>query len=222
MKRKNTPLAAVIASVAMAASSHAATIITTDGFNLGTPTDNWGATATWTSGQWALSQTASGAGRVIVGNPFGYGGQPSAPQEGSGQAQFSNGANAGFSAATLTDTAGHSFSIGDQVTMSFYLAGRAAGEAAATINVSLVGADTISLGSFTAVQGDTTWVLTTSNTATITTAGIYNVQFAYGSALDSTDRTTYLDNVSYSVVPEPSAALLGGLGIFSLLLRRRA
>ena len=231
MKQKYKPLTAVIASMAMIAAGHAATIITTDGFNLGTATDNWGATASWTQGQWSLSQTTSGGGRVVVGNPMGYGGQPGdlndgapvegTPQAGDGQAQFSNGGNPNFTAASITDTVGHTFSVGDQVTMLFYLAGRAAGTAAATLGVSLVGADTISLGSFTATQGDNTWVLTTSSTATITTAGIYNVQFAYGNAPDDVDRTTYLDSVSYSVIPEPSAALLGGLGMLALLRRRR-
>ncbi len=168
-----------------------------------------------------MAQTASGAGRVVIGNPTGYGGQAT-PQAGSGQAQFSNGANAGTTAQSITDTANNSFTVGQEVTMLFYLAGRNGGDAAATLNVSLVGPDTFSLGSFTAVQGNTSWVLTTSNTATITTAGVYNVQFSYGNAADTVDRTTYLDSVSYSVVPEPSAALLGGLGMLCLLRRRRA
>jgi hypothetical protein len=224
MKLRHRLLAAVIASMAMAASSHAATIITTDGFNIGTTQpnpDQWGASYTVTAGQWSLSQTASGGGRVVAGDPFGYGGQAT-PQEGTGQAQFSNGGNTNFTAASITDTVGHGFSVGDEVTMLFYLAGRVDGTAAATLNVSLVGAQTISLGSFTAVQGDNSWVLTTSNTATITTAGTYNVQFTYGNAADDVDRTTYLDSVSYSVIPEPSAALLGGLGLIALLRRCRA
>jgi len=223
MKLQNKTLVAVIASMAMTASSHAATIITTNGFNVGTTQPNpdlWGQNYTVTAGGWTMSQTTDGSGRVVIGNPYGYGGQAT-PQEGTGQAQFSTGADSGPYSATLTDTAGHFFTGGQEVTMSFYLAGRADGDAAATINVSLVGAQTISLGSFTATHGNTSWVLTTSNTATITTAGTYNVRF---STLhnDSTDRTTYLDSVSYSVVPEPSAALLGGLGMLALLRRRRA
>lgn len=223
MKIKNTRLAAVIATMAMAASSHAATIIPTNGFNVGTTLpnpDQWGQNYSVTAGGWTMAQTANGGGRVIIGNPIGYGGQAT-PQEGTGQAQFSNGANSNTTAQSLTDTANNTFTVGDEVTMLFYLAGRAGGTAAATLNVSLVGADTISLGSFTAVQGDTNWVLTTSNTATITTAGIYNVRFSYANSPDSVDRTTYLDSVSYSVVPEPSTALLGGLGLLALLRRRR-
>lgn len=222
MKYKYTHLAAFIVIMAMVTAVHGATTITTDGFNTGSiVSDPWGTTSSQTVGQWSLSQVASGAGRLVVGDPIGYGGQPGAPQAGTGQAQFSNGADSNFTSATLTDTTGHNFLVGEEVTMSFYMAGRAGGSAAATINVSLVGAATIPLGSFTPTHNDTTWVLTTSNTATISTAGTYNVRFSYANAPDSVDRTTYLDSVSYNVVPEPSTALLGGLGLLALMRRRR-
>lgn len=221
--KKNIMLAAVLTSFTVGTAS-AATIIPTNGFNVGTTLpnpDQWGQSYSVTAGGWTMAQTANGGGRIIIGNPIGYGGQAT-PQEGTGQAQFSNGANGNTTAQSLTHTANNTFSVGDEVTMLFYLAGRNGGDAAATLNVSLVGPDTFSLGSFTAVQGDTSWVLHTSSTATITTAGIYNVRFSFADAPSNTDRTTYLDSVSYSVVPEPSTALLGGLGVLALLRRRRA
>lgn len=214
---------AVIASMVMAAFSHAATIITTDGFNTGTIAETpWNGTGTATAGQWFLNETTpSGTtGRLTVGNPYGYPGQAT-PQEGSGQAQFSNGINASFT-ATLTDTAGHFFNVGDQVSIDFFTAGRTAGAGAVGITVSLVGAAALPYGGvYRPTHNSTTWEAMTTGYVTIVTAGIYNVQFA--NVLEGTDRTTYLDSVSYSVIPipEPSAAILVGLVGLGMLLRRR-
>ena len=53
-------------------------------------------------------------------------------------------------------------------------------------------------------------------TATTTRMGIYN-SFKIGDSVHSID----VDDVSVTAVPEPSAALLGGLGLLALLRRRR-
>lgn len=214
--------ASAIASLVLAASSsHAATTITTDGFNTGpyVATD-WDTGGTVTAGQWSMNETSSGAGRGVVGNPFGYGGQAT-PQEGTGQAQFSNGY--GGATFTLTATVGHYFNVGDQVAMDFFTAKRTDGsdDGALGMTVSLVGAGSLAYAS-TYTPTLNTWTQSTTEYVTITTAGTYSVQFAIAS--QGGDRTTYLDSVSYKVeaIPEPSAALLGGLGMLALLRRRRA
>jgi hypothetical protein len=228
MRPKHIKFAAVLASLTMVASSQAAiTTITTDGFNTGAITDNWGATGTTTAGQWSISVTAlgsdGGGGRTVAGNPFGYGGQAT-PQAGTGQAQFSSGYDTGNAySSTLTDTVGHTFNVGDKVAMNFFTAGRVGGTGSITLDVSLVGAATLAFASYTPTWNNNAWVEHTTSYVTITTAGTYNVRFATaGGAGD--DKTTYLDSVSYKVdaIPEPSATLLGGFGILCLLRRRRA
>ena len=229
MKSKNNKYAAAIASLAMVASSQAAiTTITTDGFNTGAISDNWNATTTTTAGQWSISQTTPGGGfpdpgggRTVAGDPFGYGGQPAAPQEGTGQAQISNGYADAAHTATITDTANHFFNVGDQVAIEFFTARRADGADTGPLGltVSLVGAGTFSYGAY--MPTTNTWTQSTTSSFTILTAGNYNVQFA--SVPEAGDRTSYLDSVSYKVeaIPEPSAALLGGLSMLALLRRRR-
>lgn len=213
---------AVITSMALVASSHAATTITTDGFNTGTLVETpWEGAGTATAGQWFLNETTpSERGRLVVGNPRGYLGQAT-PHEGSGQAQFSNGINASFT-ATLTDTVGHFFNVGDQVAIDFFTAGRTDGDGAVGLTISLVGTATLQYGGiYRPTHNSNTWEAMTTGYVTIVTAGTYNVQFA--NVLEGTDRTTYLDSVSYSVIPipEPSTAILGGLGLLTLLRRRR-
>jgi MYXO-CTERM domain-containing protein len=66
---------------------------------------------------------------------------------------------------------------------------------------------------------DDTWSEYTFNftaTATTTRMGIYN-SYKTGDTIHSID----VDDVSVTAVPEPSAALLGGLGLLALLRRRR-
>lgn len=220
MKFKKMKYAAAIASLVLVASyGHAATTITTDGFNIGPYVEtDWDAGGTVTGGQWSLT-SSGGQSRVVVGNPFGYGGQAT-PQEGTGQAQFSNGWAGDSFTATLTDTVGHHFTAGDQVAINFFSAARFGDSGPLGITVSLVGADTFSYGVFT--PASTSWGENTTSYFTIVNTGTYNVQFE--NVAQGGDRTTYLDSVSYKVeaIPEPSAALLGGLGMLALLRRRRA
>jgi hypothetical protein len=216
--KKPMKYASAIASLVLAASSHAATTITTDGFNIGSIVEtDWTNGGTVTGGQWSLT-SSGGQSRVVVGNPYGYGGQAT-PQEGTGQAQFSNGWAGESFTATLTDTVGHYFTAGDQVAINFFSAARTGDSGPLGITVSLVGADTLSYGAFT--PASTSWGENTTSYFTIVNTGTYNVQFA--NVAQGGDRTTYLDSVSYKVeaIPEPTAALLGGLGMLCLLRRRR-
>lgn len=103
--------------------------------------------------------------------------------------------------------------------------------------------DITTTGSETPVASQTTFARSGNNTAvqhseTATLSGLENlsnvdVTFAftgfYGVSSDysggqNTNRFVYMDNVTFTgvdAVPEPSAALLGGLGMLFLLRRRR-
>jgi MYXO-CTERM domain-containing protein len=48
----------------------------------------------------------------------------------------------------------------------------------------------------------------------------FRISFS-GGTVSNTDQITYLDNVAITGIPEPGAALLGGLGLLALLRRRR-
>ena len=224
MKLKNTPLAAVIASMAMAASSHAAiTTIATDGFNTGVIAETpWSGGGTLLSvpltGKWSLNETSNTDARLVVGNDYGY--DAVGTQEGTGQAMFADGSFGGSFAATLTETVGHYFNAGDTVAIDFWTRTRASDNGPLGLTVSLVGAATLNYATYT--PASSTWEQITTSYVTIETAGTYNVQFA--NTTSGYDKATFLDSVSYKVdaVPEPSAALLGGLGMLALLRRRRA
>ena len=66
-----------------------------------------------------------------------------------------------------------------------------------------------------------------SVTFTPATSGTYQVGmrnrgYVPGTGADNNESTIFFDNVRLTVVPEPSVALLGGLGVFGLLRRRRS
>jgi hypothetical protein len=217
---KNILLAAALASFNVGSASGATVL--TDGFNNGAITDNWEANTTTASGQWSITQTT---GRTIAGNPFGYGGQPTAPQAGTGQAQFSNGWSGTGYSASIKDTTGYAFTVGQTVSLNFFMSGRnGADDGTLDLTVALidVATDAVinSFGTFSATDNDNSWQSKTTADYTIVTAGTYGVRFS--TVAEGGDRTTYLDSVSYNVVPEPSTALLGGLGVLALLRRRRA
>lgn len=60
-----------------------------------------------------------------------------------------------------------------------------------------------------------------TTTATAGTLSFDSVTILGGSAITPTGNTFVVDNVNVTVIPEPTAALLGGLGALSLLRRRR-
>jgi len=221
---KNILLAAALASFTVGSASGATVL--TDGFNNGAITDNWDANTTTTSGQWSITQTISNGGRTIAGTPFGYGGQPTAPQAGSGQAQFSNGWSGTGYSASIKDTTGYAFTVGQTVSLNFFMSGRGGSNDIGTLDLTVALIDVTtnavinSFGTFSANDNDNSWQSKTTADYTIVTAGTYGVRFS--TVAEGGDRTTYLDSVSYNVVPEPSTALLGGLGVLALLRRRRA
>ena len=221
MKLKNSPLAAVIASMAMAASSQAAiTIIATDGFNTGATVETpWTDAGTVTAGNWTLTETTTAAGLVAVGNKKSGYDDAILSYEGTGEALFQDAS--GSLAATLTETVGEWFNAGDKVAIDFFTRSRAT-TGSLGLTVSLVGAATLNYAS-TYTPASSTWAQSTTEYVTIDTAGTYSVRFA--NATTGSDNTTMLDSVSYykvDAIPEPSAALLGGLGMLCLLRRRRA
>ena len=65
----------------------------------------------------------------------------------------------------------------------------------------------------------TDWTqITTSYVTTVADIGkIVGISFG----MESTNNYAYMDSASLSVIPEPGAALLGGLGMLALLRRRR-
>ena len=200
-----------------------AATISTDDFDYGGgyPTETgWGGTGPASMGQWTLAAVpAGGNGRTTIdNNSFGYNppaGQPSSP----GYGQFSNGVNAAWT-GTISDTAGHAFNAGDKVSIDFFTAGRPVDSGPLTFNVSLVGPATLSYGTF-APASQTAWNQVNTGDLTVATAGTYNVLFS--SLAQSSDRTTFIDNVSYIVtpIPEPSTLTLAAVGLLGLRRRRR-
>lgn len=115
--------------------------------------------------------------------------------------------------------------------------GRIAGQAF-TYTISLVNVtDNLVLGS--ATYSFTTPSATVGNTYAVAATG-QSVNITYNNTLGSLvgdtialritgagtvndfNNTAWLDNITVSAVPEPTSALLGGLGMFALLRRRRA
>lgn len=97
--------------------------------------------------------------------------------------------------------------------------------------------DNLVLGS--ATYNFTTPTVTTANTYAVTATGL-SVNITYDNTLGSLvgdtialritgagtvndfNNTAWLDNLSVTAIPEPGAALLGGMGMLALLRRRRA
>jgi hypothetical protein len=221
--KSKSPLSAAAAFAVLAvATTHAATTIATDNFDYasgGYPAATpWGSSGSASIGQWSLVASTTQFGRVAIdNNSLGYSGVPDPLPNSLGYAQFSNG-NASVFAGAITDTTAHAFTAGDQVAINFFSAGRFGTAGALTMTVSLVGTETINYGQFT--PDGATWGEQTTGYLTIPTTGTYSVRFA--NVQQSGDRTTFIDSISYSVIPEPSsAACLLGLGAMSLLRRRR-
>ncbi len=64
----------------------------------------------------------------------------------------------------------------------------------------------------------------TKTNVSVVNANAYNAStlyFAFQEISGGANATSTIDNISLSVIPEPSAALLGGLGMLALLRRRR-
>lgn len=81
---------------------------------------------------------------------------------------------------------------------------------------------TVPTGGFDITPTSTTWAqqsITFTATAANHTLSIANYDYATG-AVTTSGNGLFVDN--FSVVPEPSAALLGGLGMLCLLRRRRS
>jgi hypothetical protein len=216
----NIPSLSLAVLALASTATHAATIITTDNFDYVsgyTAQTPWTTSGSATIGQWSLVKSSTNGRVAVDDNSLTY--NPPTPwPSGTGYAQFNNGVSVDF-AATITDTTAHSFTVGDQVAIDFYTAGRDYEAGSLSITVSLVGAATHNYGDFTP-SSVTEWGQQTTAYFTIAVAGNYSVQFA--NVAESGDRTTYIDNVSYSVIPEPSSAALLGLTGLALLRRRRA
>lgn len=74
------------------------------------------------------------------------------------------------------------------------------------------------VGATTTISKDSTVLDTRTESFTLTTANTFFMDFSVNEAGTS----TRMDNLVITTVPEPSAALLGGLGLLGLLRRRRA
>ena len=122
---------------------------------------------------------------------------------------------------SLTQNLLTTVNVGDKLTMTFY-GGRAKSTSTApnggTFDASFDVGGTLYKSSFsTTSAADDSWTQFTLE-KTITNSGILSLLF------NNLSGNAWLDNlsdVSVTAIPEPSAALLGGLGMLALLRRRR-
>ncbi|MCF7676406.1 MAG: PEP-CTERM sorting domain-containing protein [Akkermansiaceae bacterium] len=137
---------------------------------------------------------------------------------------------------TGLNTLSQSFTVGagTEYTVSYWTVQRGNGLMFTTLSVDagavtgadafvtgITGSGTSSINQLT-VQGEPAWTQygftftpDTAATATITLGNVYD-----GGTGDNDG--VFLDNVSVTAIPEPTTALLGGLGLLALLRRRRA
>lgn len=126
------------------------------------------------------------------------------------------GVRRGNASASNTTPFGGSGGITGASTTSGYL-GLVAGTTY-TASLSILRNSSISATVSTTINGFTQGATTT---ATAGTMSFDTVAILSGSALTASSNTFTIDNVNVTVIPEPSAALLGGLGALALLRRRR-
>jgi hypothetical protein len=152
---------------------------------------------------WTFSGGSNSTFRWLFNNLSPYG-----PVEGTYALNLTQ-ANALF--ANVATTAVTGLTVGENYTLSFDTAARSGiGGATMTVKVDGTTIDTIS-----AAVGSSYVTKSYSFTASSTTA---TLEFDYANTVNTDG--FMLDNVT--VVPEPSIALLGGVGLIALLRRRRA
>lgn len=137
----------------------------------------------------------------------------------------------GSSSAGMFRSSGVNGATGDLLTLTFDFGGRTNSTYNGTFTVSLwdgspTGGGTLLTSTVPAnPAAGAISLITLQHTLTANTTGNIYVYFNAGVAGDANFRQPIIDNVSLSLtpiaVPEPSLALLGSLGAFGLLRRRR-
>ena len=215
MKFKNTSFAA-LAAFAIAGSADAAAVIAGGNGSFETATVG---TATYTNAwkfdqvtitNWTYTQrtnTGYGATWFMGGNDYGT------ASDGNYQVNLISDGDSYFLSTAITG-----LTVGNSYTVYFDARKRDGGGAG---NFDVFVDTTIPAGGFNITPTSTTWAqqsITFTAEAASHTLSIANYDYATGAAT-TTGSGLMVDN--FTVVPEPSAALLGGLGMLCLLRRRR-
>lgn len=214
MKFKNTSFAA-LAAFAIAGSADAAAVIaggngSFETATVGTPIypNAWRVDQVTIAG-WTYTQridTGFGATWFMGGSDYGT------ASDGNYQVNLISDGNSYFLSTAITG-----LTVGNSYTVYFDARQRAGGAGNFDVFVNT----TIPVGGFDITPSSTTWAqqsITFTAEAASHTLSIANYDYATGAAT-TTGSGLMVDN--FTVVPEPSAALLGGLGMLCLLRRRR-